>query len=522
MSVDKKLDFLARITEQAHKGGGEKRIESQHAKGKLTARERLTLLLDENSFMELDALKLEKGAESRTEESRCYGDAVVTGYGKIDGRRVFVFSQDFTVHGGSLSEVVSEKICKVIDLALKNGAPLIGIEDSGGARIQEGVHSLAGYGNIFLRNTLCSGVIPQISVIMGPCAGGASYSPALTDFVFMVKGTSQMYITGPDVIKAVTNEEVTHEELGGAIAHATKSGIAHFIAENDAECLALVRYLMSFLPQNNGMKPYKDEKLPVKVTGDSPYRHEKRLREVVPEDPSKTYDMKEIIEMVVDNGEFLEVHQRFAQNIIVGFAHLNGSVVGIVAQQPLQMAGAIDIKASAKAARFVRFCDAFNIPIVTFVDVPGFLPGVGQEHNGIIRYGAKLIYAYAEATVPKITVIIRKAYGGAYVVMGSKHLRGDINYSWPGGEIAVMGSEGAVNIIYRDEISKAENPEEKRRQLIKEYNEKFDNPYIAAARGYIDEVIDPAATRPHIIEALEMLKYKKDANPSKKHGNIPL
>lgn len=522
MSVEENLEFLAQITARAHKGGGEKRIEAQRVKGKLTARERLHLLLDENSFMELDALALQRGAESAQEGSKCYGDAVVTGYGKIDGRLVFVFSQDFTVQGGSLSEVVSEKICKLMDLAMKNGAPVIGLEDSGGARIQEGVLSLAGYGNIFLRNTLCSGVIPQISVIMGPCAGGAVYSPAITDFIFMVKGTSQMYITGPDVIKAVTNEEVSHEELGGAVAHATKSGIAHFIAEDDSECLKLVRRLMSFLPQNNGMGLSKNEKPPAKVTGDSLYRQEKRLRDIVPDAPSKTYDMKEIIEMVVDDGDFLEVHQRFAQNIIIGFSHLNGAVVGIVAQQPLQMAGAIEIKAAVKAARFVRFCDAFNIPIITFVDVPGFLPGVEQEHNGIIRHGAKLIYAYAEATVPKITVIIRKAYGGAYVVMGSKHLRGDINYSWPGGEIAVMGSEGAVNIIYRDEIAKAENPEEKRRQLIKEYNEKFDNPYIAAARGYIDEVIDPASTRPHLIRALEMLKDKKDTNPNRKHGNIPL
>ena len=520
MSIEKKLEFLAGITSQSHKGGGEKRIEAQHARGKLTARERLNLLLDENSFMELDALTLQRGAESEQEGSRCYGDAVVTGYGKIEGRLVFVFSQDFTVQGGSLSEVVSDKICKVMDLAMKNGAPIIGLEDSGGARIQEGVLSLAGYGNIFLRNTLCSGVIPQISVIMGPCAGGAVYSPAITDFVFMVKGTSQMYITGPDVIKAVTNEEVSHEELGGALAHATKSGIAHFIADNDVECLKLVRHLISFLPQNN--KDEEKYKPPKRFTTDNPHRLEKELRNIVPEDPAKTYDMKGIIELVVDDGHFLEVHKRFAQNIIVGFSHLNGSLAGVVAHQPLQMAGAIDIKASIKGARFVRFCDAFNIPIVTFVDVPGFLPGVEQEHNGIIRNGAKLIYAYAEATVPKITVIIRKAYGGAYVVMGSKHLGGDINYSWPGAEIAVMGSEGAVNIIYRDDIAKAENPEEKRQQLIREYKERFANPYIAAARGYIDEVIDPAATRPHLIKALEMLKDKKDTNPPRKHGNIPL
>lgn len=522
MSIEEKLEFLAKATARSHKGGGDKRIEAQHARGKLTARERLNLLLDENTFTELDALKLQRGDESRSEELKCYGDAVVTGYGKIEGKLVFVFSQDFTVQGGSLSEVVSEKICKVMDLAAKNGAPIIGLEDSGGARIQEGVLSLAGYGNIFLKNTLYSGVIPQISVIMGPCAGGAVYSPALTDFVFMVKGTSQMYITGPDVIKTVTNEEVTHEDLGGALTHASRSGIAHFIAENDTECLMLVRLLMSFLPQNNGYKPYINDRPPVRDIMDSPNWQENRLTDIVPEDPSKAYDMKEIIELVVDDGKFLEVHQKYALNIIVGFSRLNGLTVGIVAQQPFQMAGAIDIKASVKAARFVRFCDAFNIPIVTFVDVPGFLPGVSQEHNGIIRNGAKLIYAYSEATVPKITVIIRKAYGGAYLVMGSKHLRGDINYSWPGGEIAVMGPEGAVNIIYRDEISRAENPEEKRRQLVREYNDKFANPYIAVARGYIDEVIDPATTRFCLIRALEMLKNKKDENPRKKHGNIPL
>jgi len=449
-------------------------------------------------------------------EQKFLGDAVVTGYGKIDGRTVFVFAQDFTVFGGSLSEVVGEKICKVMDLAMKTGAPVIGLNDSGGARIQEGVASLKGYGDIFLRNTLASGVIPQISVILGPSAGGAVYSPAITDFIFMVKGTGQMYITGPDVIKAVTGEEVTHEELGGALAHAIRSGVAHFVYDNEQDCLTGVRQLLSYFPLNNVEDP------PWIEPSDDPERREEELLYLVPEDPMKAYDMKEIIHRVVDNGEFLEVHKRFATNIIVGFARLNGYPIGIVAQQPMQAAGVIDINASDKAARFVRFCDCFNIPIITFLDVPGYMPGVEQEHGGIIRHGAKLIYAYAEATVPKIAVITRKAYGGAYVVMSSKHLRGDINYAWPTAEIAVMGPEGAVNIIYRDVIAKSENPEETRRQLVAEYQDKFANPYVAAARGYIDDVIDPRNTRPMLIKALEMLKNKRDTNPPKKHGNIPL
>jgi len=516
MAIEERIEGLNKLREQSRLGGGVKRIEAQHARGKLTARERLNILLDQDSFVEIDPFVTHRIVDFGLAEQKFLGDAVVTGYGKIDGRTVFVFAQDFTVFGGSLSEVVGEKICKVMDLAMKTGAPIIGLNDSGGARIQEGVASLKGYGDIFLRNTLASGVIPQISVILGPSAGGAVYSPAITDFIFMVKGTGQMYITGPDVIKAVTGEEVTHEELGGALAHAIRSGVAHFVYDNEQDCLTGVRQLLSYFPLNNVEDP------PWIEPSDDPERREEELLYLVPEDPMKAYDMKEIIHRVVDNGEFLEVHKRFATNIIVGFARLNGYPIGIVAQQPMQAAGVIDINASDKAARFVRFCDCFNIPIITFLDVPGYMPGVEQEHGGIIRHGAKLIYAYAEATVPKIAVITRKAYGGAYVVMSSKHLRGDINYAWPTAEIAVMGPEGAVNIIYRDVIAKSENPEETRRQLVAEYQDKFANPYVAAARGYIDDVIDPRNTRPMLIKALEMLKNKRDTNPPKKHGNIPL
>jgi len=450
------------------------------------------------------------------EKQKYLGDSVVTGWGTINGRLVYVFSQDFTVFGGSLSEVHAEKVCKIMDLAMKNGAPVIGLNDSGGARIQEGVVSLAGYAYIFLRNVLASGVIPQISAIMGPCAGGAVYSPAMTDFIIMVRDTSHMFITGPDVIKAVTREEVTFEELGGAMTHATKSGVAHFAAENEEHCFDLIRRLLSYIPQNNMEDP------PFVPTADPENRMDEELKTIIPESPTRPYDVKEVIRRVVDNGEFLEVHEHWAQNIVVGFARLGGFSVGIVANQPLVLAGVLDIDASRKAARFVQFCDCFNIPIVTFVDVPGFLPGVNQEHGGIIIHGSKLLWAYCEATVPKVTVILRKAYGGAYDVMSSKHIRGDISYAWPTAEIAVMGPEGAVNIIFRKEIAAAADPEAERERLVREYREQFANPYIAAARGYIDDVIEPQETRPRLIEALKMLRNKRDANPPKKHGNIPL
>jgi len=516
MAVSDKIEQLARLREQSRLGGGQRRIEQQHARGKLTARERLDLLLDEGSFEELDPFVTHRTTEFGLADQRPPGDAVVTGYGKIEGRTVFVYSQDFTVFGGSLSEVVSEKICKVMDLAMRNGAPLIGLNDSGGARIQEGVLSLAGYGNIFLRNTLASGVIPQISVILGPSAGGAVYSPALTDFVFMVRGIGQMYITGPDVIKAVTGEEITHEELGGADAHASRSGVAHFAFDTEQECLAQVRRLLSFLPSNNMDDPPAVEPL------DDPERRDEELLSIVPDDPSKPYDMREIILRLVDDGDFMEVHENYAQSIIVGFARMDGRTVGVVAQQPSFLAGVLDIDSSVKGARFVRFCDAFNIPLVTLVDVPGFMPGTSQEYGGIIRHGAKLIYAYAEATVPKVSIITRKAYGGAYDVMSSKHLRGDINYAWPSAEIAVMGPEGAVNIIFREAIAKAEDPEATRQRLVEEYKAQFANPYQAASRGYIDDVIDPRDSRPKLIRALDMLQNKRDTLPPKKHGNIPL
>ena len=514
--IKEKLAELQALHEQARKGGGEQRIEAQHAKGKLTARERLDLLLDKGTFQELDPFVAHWSQDLDKKEEVFLGDAVVTGYGKIHNRLVYVYSQDFTVFGGSLSEVVAEKICKVMDLAMKNGAAIIGLNDSGGARIQEGVVSLAGYGEIFLRNTLASGVVPQISVILGPCAGGAVYSPGITDFVFMVEDIGQMYITGPDVIKAATGEGVTHEHLGGADSHVRHSGVAHFSHPSEEECLNEVRRLLSFLPLNNMEDP------PTSASYDDPARADEILQTIVPDDPIKPYDMREIITRIVDQGDFLEVHRLFAQNIIVGFARMSGHPVGIVAQEPAYLAGVLDIDASDKAARFVRFCDAFNIPVISLVDVPGFLPGTDQEHRGIIRHGAKLLYAYAEATVPKITIITRKAYGGAYVVMGSKHLRADINLAWPTAEIAVMGHDGAVNIIYRNEITNSPNPDETRARLSEGYRQRWANPYISAGRGYIDDVIDPAETRPRIISALESLQNKRDSLPPKKHGNIPL
>jgi acetyl-CoA carboxylase carboxyltransferase component len=517
MAMQNKLAKLAELEKQARAGGGERRTQQQHAKGKLTARERIGLLLDPGTFEELNPFVTHRSTDFGLAEQKYLGDAVVTGSGKIDGRLVFVSSQDFTVLGGTISEVSAQKACKVIDLAVKKEAPIIAIWDSGGARIQEGVLSLSGVGDILLHNTLCSGVIPQISVVMGPSAGGAVYSPAITDFVFMVKGISQMYITGPDVIKAVINIDVSHEELGGTKTHAGKSGVAHFIAENESECLQMVRRLLSFLPQN-----FRSDPPQIKPT-DDPKRTDENLLNIIPVKSNKAYDMKQVITSVIDNGDFMEVQRHFAPNLIVGFGRLNGRAVGIVAQQPAYMAGIIDIDASVKGARFVRFCDAFNIPLVSFVDVPGFMPGPKQEHGGIIRHGAKFIYAYAEATVPKITVITRKAYGGAYIVMSSKHLRGDINYAWPTAEIAVMGAEGAVDVLYKQVIAKSDNPKKTRQKLIREYKAKFDNPYIAAARGYIDGVIDPRLTRPKLIRALEMVDKPTDSTRSqKKHGNIPL
>jgi len=472
----------------------------------------LDLLLDKGSYREVDAFVEHRSSDFGTEDNKILGDSVTTGWGTINNRLVYVFSQDFTVFGGSLGEVHAEKVVKIMDMALKNGAPIIGLNDSGGARIQEGVVSLGGYADIFLRNTLASGVIPQISVIMGPCAGGAVYSPAITDFIFMVRGSSFMFITGPEVVKTVTHEEVSFEDLGGADVHAEKSGVCHIAANT----LFLVRQLMSYLPQNNMEDP------PFLPTDDSPLRKEPALDSIIPDDPSKPYDIKDVICLLVDNAEFFEIQEGYARNIVVGFARLGGHSVGIVANQPAYLAGVLDIDSSEKAGRFVRFCDSFNIPLLTFVDVPGFLPGMDQEHSGIIRSGAKLLYAFSEATVPKITLITRKAYGGAYDVMSSKHIRGDINLAWPSAEIAVMGPEGAVNIIFRKELSKAKNPDKKRAQLVKEYREKFANPYIAASRGYIDDVIEPSTTRARLINALEMLSNKRDKNPGKKHGNIPL
>ena len=516
MTPHPQIAKLREIAEGAQKGGGEERVAQQHAKGKMTARERIKALLDEGSFQELDMFVTHRSSGFGLEERKYLSDAVVTGYGAIAGRLIYLFAQDFTVFGGSLGEVHAEKICKVMDLAIKTGAPVIGLDDSGGARIQEGVVSLAGYGNLFTRNTLASGVIPQISVIMGPCAGGSVYSPAITDFTVMVKGSSNMFITGPDVIRAVTHEEVTPEELGGAMAHNTTSGVAHFAAQDEQDAFRILRRLLSFLPPNNM------EDAPYTPPKDKPLRMEDRLDTLIPQSAEQPYDMKEVIRLIVDDGDLFEVHEQFAPNLIVGFARLNGRAIGIVANQPAHLAGVLDINASDKGARFVRFCDCFNIPLVTFVDVPGFMPGVAQEHGGIIRHGAKLIYAYCEATVPKVTVITRKAYGGAYIVMSSKQVRGDINYAWPRAEIAVMGPEGAVNIVFRKEIEAAQDPEAERARLVEKYRQELANPYVAAARGYIDAVIEPRETRPRLINALEMLQNKRDTLPAKKHGNIPL
>jgi len=511
-----KLETLKERTQQAELGGGAERIEKQHAVGKMTARERIEFLLDEASFEEFDKLVVHRSRDFGLDQQLYPGDGVVTGHGLVDGRRVFVFAQDFTVFGGSLSETHAEKICKVMDLAMKVGAPIIGLNDSGGARIQEGVLSLGGYAEIFLRNTLASGVIPQISCTMGPCAGGAVYSPAITDFNIMVKDTSYMFITGPDVIKTVTHEDVTKEELGGAATHNRVSGVAHFAADSDEHALRMVRELLSFVPSNNLEDP------PRLNTVDSIERTEPKLNSIIPAASNQPYDIREVINLVVDDGYFFEVQQHYALNISVGFARLGGRSVGIVANQPAYLAGVLDIDASVKAARFVRFCDCFNIPLITFEDVPGFLPGVAQEHGGIIRHGAKLLYAYAEATVPKITVITRKAYGGAYCVMASKHIRTDVNFAWPTAEIAVMGPEGAVGVLYRREINEATNKETVRRERIVELEEKFANPYVAAERGFVDEVIEPAQTRPKLIRALSLLENKRDTNPPRKHGNIPL
>ena len=505
---------LEAMRQRAQLGGGQVRIDQQHSRGKLTARERLELLLDAGSFVEMDAFVTARGTDGDTEA--ILGDGVVTGYGKIDGRNVFVFSQDFTVFGGSLSEAYAAKICKVMDLAMKVGAPIIGLNDSGGARIQEGVVSLGGYADIFLRNTLASGVVPQLSVVLGPCAGGAVYSPAITDFTVMVEGTSYMFVTGPGVVKAVTHEDVDAERLGGALTHTTRSGVAHIAAPDEATALATTRRILSFLPQNNVADP------PRRTTDDPANRRDLALDRVVPDDPSLPYDMHSVIGPIVDDGDFLEIQPGWAQNVIVGFARLGGRSVGVVAQQPSVLAGALDIAASTKAARFVRTCDCFNIPLVSFVDVPGFLPGVDQEDGGIIRHGAKLLFAYCEATVPKLTVITRKAYGGAYDVMSSKHIRGDMNFAWPTAEIAVMGPAGAVNVIYRDAIEAADDGDAERDRLVAEYEERFANPYIAASRGYVDDVILPSETRPRLIGALELLADKRDTNPPKKHGNIPL
>ncbi len=511
-----KLEQLKKKKDEALLGGGTTRIESQHKKGKLTARERIALLIDDGSFEEIGMLVTHRSYDFGLEKQKFLGDGVVTGHGKINGREVFVFSQDFTVFGGSLSEAHAEKICKIMDMAMKVGIPVIGLNDSGGARIQEGVVSLGGYADIFLRNTMASGVIPQISAIMGPCAGGAVYSPAITDFVLMVKNTSYMFVTGPNVVKTVTHEEVSSEDLGGATTHASKSGVAHFACDSEIECIDRIKKLLSFLPQNNMDDPPRME------CSDPINRKSDLLNSIIPDSSSKPYDMINVIQAVIDHGDFLEVHRDYAQNIIVGFARMNGSPVGIIANQPAVLAGVLDIEASIKAARFIRFCDAFNIPLLTFEDVPGFLPGTDQEWHGIIKHGAKLLYAYCEATVPKITIITRKAYGGAYDVMNSKHIRGDINFAWPTAEIAVMGAKGAVEIIFKKEIDKAEDKAAAFDKKVAEYTDKFANPYAAAERGYIDDVILPNETRPRIIRALEMLETKVDRNPKKKHGNIPL
>ena len=516
MKMDDGIKRLKDIKEKAKLGGGKERVDKQHEAGKLTARERLNILLDEGSFQEFDAFVTHRIYDFDMQDKKILGDGVITGIGKINGRNVAVFSQDFTAYGGTLSETFGQKVMKIMDLAMKMGIPVIGLNDSGGARIQEGVVSLAAYADIFWRNTQASGVIPQISAIMGPCAGGAVYSPALTDFVFMVKGTSYMFITGPEVVKTVTHEEVSFDELGGAQIHASKSGVAHFALNNDEECLLAIRKLLSYIPLNNLDDP------PLIESDDDPNREDEELNQIIPDDANKPYVMKDVILHIVDRDSFLEVHKDYAQNIIVGFGRLDGQVVGFIAQEPSIMAGVLDIHSSIKGGRFIRFCDCFNIPIITFEDVPGFLPGVSQEHGGIIKHGAKLLYAYCEATVPKITVITRKSYGGAYCVLGSKQVRADINLAWPTAELAVMGPEGAVNIVYRKEINDAKDPKEYRKKLIEEYRDKFDNPYVAASRGYVDDVIEPKQTRRELIKYLKVLQTKRDKLPPKKHGNIPL
>ena len=516
MNENPKSKRLEAMRARSRLGGGAARIEAQHKKGRLTARERLDLLLDKGSFREVDAFVEHRTHDFNLDEQKFLSDSVVTGWGTIESRLVYVFSQDFTVFGGSLGEVHAAKICKIMDMAMKAGAPVIGLNDSGGARIQEGVISLGGYADIFLRNTLASGVIPQLSAIMGPCAGGAVYSPALTDFIFMVRNSSYMFVTGPDVVKTVTHEDVSFEDLGGASVHSERSGVCHIAGDNEADTLYLMRKMLGFLPQNNMEDP------PFVQTGDDPLRMEEALDHIIPESPDKPYDVKEVIRLIGDNGEFYEVQENFAANVVIGFARLGGHSVGIVANQPAVLAGVLDIDASEKAARFVRFLDSFNIPIITFEDVPGFLPGTHQEHNGIIRSGAKLLFAYCEATVPKLTVITRKAYGGAYCVMSSKHIRGDVNLAWPTAEIAVMGPDGAVSIVFRKELDKADDPVKRKAELVTEYRQKFANPYVAAERGYIDDVIEPKETRPRLINALEMLENKRETNPPKKHGNNPL
>jgi propionyl-CoA carboxylase beta chain len=510
------LKNLEKLNRESLKGGGEKRINAQHEKGKLTARERIDLLVDEGSFVEIDRLVKHRSNDFGLDKQRIPGDGVVTGYGYVNGRIIYLFSQDFTVFGGSLSETVAEKICKIMDMALKIGAPVIGLNDSGGARIQEGVVSLGGYADIFLRNTLASGVIPQISAVLGPCAGGAVYSPAITDFILMVQNTSYMFVTGPNVVKTVTHEDVDSESLGGAATHSSKSGVSHFMCVNELDAIEKIKTLLGFMPSNNLEDP------PRIKCNDDPERKDERLNDIIPDDPSQPYNMKAVIEIIMDDNEFFEIHEHYAGNILVGFARLNGYSVGIIANQPQVLAGVLDIDASLKAARFIRFCDAFNIPLITFEDVPGFLPGTAQEWGGIIKHGAKLLYAYCEATVPKITVITRKAYGGAYDVMSSKHIRGDVNLAWPSAEIAVMGPKGAAEIIFKKEIQESSDPDKMLAEKELEYREKFANPYLAAERGYIDEVIIPKETRLRLIQSLQMLENKVDQNPKKKHGNIPL
>jgi len=516
MPVDERIETMRRMREEALQGGGPERIAAQRKKGKKTARERVVELLDPGTFVELDMFVTHMCNDFGMEKKRILGDGVVTGYGKVDGRDVYVFSQDFTVFGGSLGEMFAQKITKVMDLAMKNGAPVVGINDSGGARIQEGVVSLGGYAEIFFRNVMASGVVPQISAIMGPCAGGAVYSPAMTDFTIMVKGTSHMFITGPEVIKTVTGEEVTFEELGGAMTHNARSGVAHLAADDEAQCLQMIRRMLSFMPSNNLEEPPRVE------CTDPIDRMDESLNGIVPQDPNKPYDMRDVVTRVVDDGDFFELMPYWGGNLIIGFARLNGRTVGIVGNQPAVLAGTLDIDASTKGARFVRFCDCFNIPLVTFEDVPGFLPGTAQEYGGIIRNGAKLLYAFCEATVPKLTVITRKAYGGAYDVMCSKHIRADFNYAWPSAEIAVMGPDGAVNIVFRKELDEAKDPEARRKELVADYREKFASPYIAAQRGYVDDVIEPKETRSRLINALEACATKREGRPPKKHGNIPL